>query len=364
MIRVTIAIPIYNVEKYVERSILSALNQTFQKPYEILIVNDYTPDGSMDIVRKLQKEHKRGDIIRIFEHKENRGLAAARNTAINNARGEFIYFMDSDDIISEDCLTKLYRLSKKADCVSGSFIKCREDGSVISKFDYGCFRSNRIVDSLLKHIYCEHGPNDVMMWNKLYRISFLRENDISCPDRGNIDDILFTTQVIFHCKRFASLSDVTYYYMLNSNSLTGGMGDLKYEYALRLIDIYNQVYDFIINHDADDMQWAMEKLYLQHIFWVLNKIRDSKEMNELQKEELLNDRLWQLITFSRNSRYNENIENYINSNLSKTNIEQLLQYKIYTPTIQISYSNKMDLLKLRLWFIRLKIYRLLDKFNC
>ena len=108
MIDITIAIPVYNVEKYVEKSLLSALNQDFSGSYEILVVDDKGTDKSMDIVRRVIENHKKGNIVRIVEHSENKGLGPARNTAINEAKGKYLFFLDSDDWITENCLTVLY----------------------------------------------------------------------------------------------------------------------------------------------------------------------------------------------------------------------------------------------------------------
>ena len=101
MYKVTLSMPIYNVALYVERALLSALNQTFES-IEFLIVDDKGSDNSMDIVRRIISEHPRGKDVRIIEHEKNIGLGATRNTAIDNANGEYLFFMDSDDEITPD----------------------------------------------------------------------------------------------------------------------------------------------------------------------------------------------------------------------------------------------------------------------
>ena len=101
--------PIYNVEKYIERALLSALNQTYQN-LEILIVDDLGHDNSMDIVYQLKSTHPRGNCIRIITHKKNLGLGGTRNTAIESAQGKYLYFMDSDDLLEKEALKELYSL--------------------------------------------------------------------------------------------------------------------------------------------------------------------------------------------------------------------------------------------------------------
>lgn len=89
---ITIAIPVYNVEKYIEKSLLSALNQDFAFPYEILIIDDCGSDKSMQIVNRILNEHERGRYARIIRHSTNLGLGPARNTAIENASGKYLFF--------------------------------------------------------------------------------------------------------------------------------------------------------------------------------------------------------------------------------------------------------------------------------
>ena len=109
MCLITLSMPIYNVEQYIERALLSALNQTYQN-LEILIVDDLGHDNSMNIVYQLKHTHPRGNCIRIITHKKNLGLGGTRNTAIESAQGKYLYFMDSDDAIVPDCIETLYNI--------------------------------------------------------------------------------------------------------------------------------------------------------------------------------------------------------------------------------------------------------------
>jgi glycosyltransferase involved in cell wall biosynthesis len=112
MYKVTLSMPVYNVEKYMERALLSALNQTFES-IEYLIVDDKGTDNSMAIVRRIIANHPRGKDVRIIDHGVNQGLGAARNSAIKEAKGEYLYCMDSDDEITKDCIEILYNKMRK-----------------------------------------------------------------------------------------------------------------------------------------------------------------------------------------------------------------------------------------------------------
>jgi glycosyltransferase involved in cell wall biosynthesis len=100
---VTISIPVYNVEKDIERALKSALNQTY-KNLEILVVDDKGIDKSMTVVRDVLSQHPRRGQVRIISHDNNSGTGAVRNTSIDKASGEYIYFMDGDDCIVPDTI--------------------------------------------------------------------------------------------------------------------------------------------------------------------------------------------------------------------------------------------------------------------
>ena len=127
---ITIAFPVYNVAAYVERSLCSALEQTFPLPYEVLVIDDKGSDGSMAIVNRLQQEHPQGSRIRIIEHPQNKGLGEASNTAIDNARGKYLLFLDSDDRLAPDALQVLYTKAEEAQAqvVIGSYEEVNEQG--------------------------------------------------------------------------------------------------------------------------------------------------------------------------------------------------------------------------------------------
>ncbi|MDR3129792.1 MAG: glycosyltransferase [Tannerellaceae bacterium] len=118
---VTLSMPVYNVAPYIEKALLSALNQTYEE-IEFIVVDDKGTDNSMEIVRNIIAGHPRGKAVRIIDHPMNIGLGAGRNTAIDNARGDYLFFMDSDDEITQDCIQKLYDEMKRSnvDFVQGS----------------------------------------------------------------------------------------------------------------------------------------------------------------------------------------------------------------------------------------------------
>ena len=103
---VTIGIPVYNVEPYIEKCLLSVLGQTYDN-LEILVIDDLGTDNSMQMVADLQNSHPRGAELRVIRHEQNKGLGEARNTAIDAAKGTYLYFVDSDDYIEPNTVELL-----------------------------------------------------------------------------------------------------------------------------------------------------------------------------------------------------------------------------------------------------------------
>lgn len=120
---ISVIIPIYNVEAYIERCLLSVMNQTFTEGVECILVNDSTPDNSIKIAENLINKYKGNILFRIISHKYNRGIAASRNTGLYAATGTYILYIDSDDYIERTMLEEMYTkaINKQADIVIADY---------------------------------------------------------------------------------------------------------------------------------------------------------------------------------------------------------------------------------------------------
>lgn len=220
---VTISMPIYKSEKYVKRAFLSALNQDFEN-IEILIINNGSTDKSMEIINEVIANYEGNKEIRIIKRDINIGLGDARNLAIKHAKGEYLFFMDSDDEITTDCISKLYgKMSQfDVDFVAGSvMLKGFTSLRVI-----GCF--NKYKDELIQgqsslanYVYLKKNSFNITTWNKLYNANFLRNNNILCEPTHLNEDELFTFKVILNAKSCFLSSDETYNYYMNEDSAMG-----------------------------------------------------------------------------------------------------------------------------------------------
>jgi glycosyltransferase involved in cell wall biosynthesis len=219
--KVTVGFPVYNVEKYIRRSLKSILDQDLDN-YEIIIVDDCGADNSMIIVNDLIENYPSKGHIKIIRHKKNSGLAIARNTAIMNAQGKYIYFVDSDDYITTDALRILYDSAEKyqAEVVIGSNYKQKNTEIWIDKSDVypdiQFLKKNEFKTLLYNNI------KDIMpdtAWNILFSMEFLRNNKLLFPDIRFQEDIAFDTNYHPCIQRIAFIHNLTYYYLLRADSL-------------------------------------------------------------------------------------------------------------------------------------------------
>ncbi len=257
--RITLAMPVYNVEKYVERALLSALNQDYDN-LDIVVVDDKGKDSSMDIVRRVVATHQRGKDVRIIEHESNMGLGATRNTAIDNAEGEYIIFMDSDDYITDDCISKLYSsvIDNGSDMVVGSF-----DEFMLSGGNGKVFRqvagSKSGTDVLYEWI--SSPLVYVQSWNKLYKTDLLRRNNVRCIPSNRNEDVFFTFQLLKRVTSVSFVSDITYHYQtMNPEAITYNMatGVFDEKEHLQYVGILDSMLEYMREHNLSKDRFLNE----------------------------------------------------------------------------------------------------------
>ena len=214
---ISVIVPVYRVEEYLERCVKSILSQTYEN-LEVILVDDGSPDQCPAICDACAEKDARVKVI----HQENKGLSGARNAGIDAASGEYLAFVDSDDYVSPHFIEELYQLLQDTGCAIGQcrFSYVKGDGLVEESDSAFCIYRG---ESLMEQLY---GPEEkatcfVVAWNKLYRAELFKETGIRYPE-GRIHEDEATTYRLFHeAKKLAFLDRALYgYYTENGGSIT------------------------------------------------------------------------------------------------------------------------------------------------
>ena len=252
--KISVIIPIYNAAEYLIQSLNSLTAQTL-KDIEIICVDDGSTDNSSDILKQYAQNDTRFKIIK----QKNQGSAAARNTAIKYAMGEYIGFMDSDDCINETYFADLYKVAKKHDAdisATDNVIVC-EDNKQYKKHT-GIKPKSKILRTSREKgaIIIASG----ISWNKIYKRSFLSKYDINCLEIKNpAEDNYFTDVAVCYAKKIAITHNAQYNYIIRNNSQTQ---KLKTRDDFKVFEIYKQIEDKIKSGDFSDGE---KNEYLQTI---------------------------------------------------------------------------------------------------
>ncbi|WP_308991946.1 glycosyltransferase [Mariniflexile litorale] len=215
MIKLSIIVPVYNVEKYIERCIRSISKQDLpSQAYEIIIVNDGSTDDSLNIINNVSKEY-----TNIIVHtQENTGLGGARNKGITLAKGTYIWFIDSDDFIAENCLNELVNFieTKSLDVLSFDFNCTDEEGNIINWIDFKLDYQNKPVVSGDTFYFNNYVHSYI--WLYIFKTSLFTTNQLRFEERINMQDSEIMPRIMHHVNKIAPIHKVVYYYVNRENS--------------------------------------------------------------------------------------------------------------------------------------------------
>lgn len=242
---VTVILPIYNVEKYLEQCIETVINQTY-KNLEIILVDDGSTDASSDICDKWAFADSRIKVI----HKKNAGLGMARNTGLDNATGEYVLFVDSDDFICTNAIEILLEWIKDADIIYCGHAVYYDEVSIVKKpIRYGglTFSGDDVVDKILPEMMgsLPEDPNDIYLpvsvWHGMYSMKSIKENKVKFPSERDFisEDMVFHVDLIQNVKKITFIENCLYYYRKNNeDSLTTVYNPNRFE---KEIVLYNEL---------------------------------------------------------------------------------------------------------------------------
>ena len=212
---VTIAIPVFNAATFLEKSLRSALSQSVEK-LEILILDDCSTDNSVEIIKCISKNYAHR--LTLYTSPRNCGVGVMRNKALELAKGDYLFFMDCDDWITDDCIEVMLHEAKKhnADLVIGSHYDIR-DG-----VEYAITEKQQIFiesDSFANFAFKERYGYVGGVWNKLMKTDCIRREHLFFPEYRVGEDVPFIFQLITKVMTVVILEKKTYYYLIRSGSL-------------------------------------------------------------------------------------------------------------------------------------------------
>lgn len=265
----TIVIPVYNVEEYIEKCILSCSNQNISKTdYEIILVNDGSPDNSIEICERLAKEIKNISII----SQKNKGLSGARNTGLRHSKGEYVWFVDSDDWIEENCLKTITEVIKKE---QSEIFWLGHD--VVKKDNViGKFIPNKIDKPISgEEFFVNHLKNQFYIWKFIYKRSFLLENNLTFYEGILYEDLEFTPRALHVSKACFTLPQVYYHYLMRDGSI---INNIKCKNIEDRFFICNQLLDRIENTTVSKKYYkACYEIVAENIVGTIKMAIRSKE---------------------------------------------------------------------------------------
>ena len=245
MYKVSILVPIFNVEKYVEKCARSLFGQTYDN-LEFVFVDDCSPDKSISILQEVQKEYPyRAHQVKLVRHEHNRGIAASRNTTLEHATGEFFCFVDSDDWLEQNAIELLVERQKSedADIVYGNALMHASDG--VSELREKDYKDNH--EMML--YYSRFTPcNTMVLWRRLIRASLIRDHGIREIEGLNYsEDKHLLALSAFYARVVSHLDSVVYHYnRMNEESVVASASKNAFPLSAHLQEIGNMqaVVDF------------------------------------------------------------------------------------------------------------------------
>jgi glycosyltransferase involved in cell wall biosynthesis len=283
--KVTVAIPLYNVEPYVYRCINSVFDQDYDN-IEILIVYDISIDNTLLLaIDCLRKGNLPYSIIE--KREENKGIGNSRNLILDNFQGDYLFFLDSDDFLEPLTISLLVNkaIYTDADIVAASHKSINEEGNLIEKYQYTdkVFFDN---SSFQHYVFVENGYFSIYSWNKLYKASFLKENNIRYI-HDIVEDAVFSFLEIKKVNKIVLLHHITLNYLIRSSSITNAI--MYNDLSLNIAKIYLAIRDFkySLNEDGSELVDICSNVDA-FFFGFIMTIRNSYKSRSITNHEKLN----------------------------------------------------------------------------
>ena len=318
MKKISIIIPVYNAEKYIEKCLYSIKKQTYSN-YEIIIVDDGSKDNSLKMCKKFKNENK-NIILKIFTQK-NEGPSSARNRGIANAKGDYITFVDSDDYLEENLLEALLNCCKKDTMIRSNYKTFKNNKIFNNKTE----RGKILVGDFIEKILANSFPGCV--WGCLFETKIIKKMKFS-SELHFMEDTLFLVEYLNNIK-YVKFVEANYYYCLsNNNSIT-----------LSSDNILNNIKSF--NKSLDEINLITKNSY--------EKLIDNKKIILIEKELAKVSKFKELKMIINNQDFiniiNKIRKDYINSKIYSILLSMYLNEKILLIYMYIDFRKILKKIK-------------------
>lgn len=289
MTKLSIIVPVYNVEKYLPKCLESLIKQTL-KDIEIICVNDGSMDNSLAVLKEFASKDSR---IRIIDN-QHQGVAKTRNTGIEQSTGEYIGFVDSDDYIDIDFFEKLYNSATKSnsDIAIASILKHKNFFNIYNA-KYTKEETAITIQDKIK--LCEDKKHFFFYaWNKIYHSGFIKENNIKFSEGQIYEDVMFAIKALYYSNKIISVYGTKYHYIEHENSLTK-YKDKTGEKEQDLVKAYSELQEFCNSKNIE----IPERLnyYTKENFGFILNLYKGKYQSKIQ--------LFNIFTIATISNYSE-----------------------------------------------------------
>lgn len=274
---VSIIVPVYKAEQYIDRCIKSILSQTFQD-YELILVDDGSPDNCGKICDEYAKKDKRIKVV----HKKNEGVSAARNIGIELSKGEYIVFCDSDDYVHPQwCELLVDAIEKNID----SFVVCSYRKVNNDTLEPEPCKKNENVSKAVSYYEIFKLGISGGVWNKVYKSSIIKDSNIRFdPDVPIGEDALFNSEYMKHCQNCILINKELYYYFENEKSAMG-------KYYINWLKYHLDVFYCRLPYIKDEFIPEYCDIWLCSFIRMLNNIHDKRNKMSWREQMRYNQKM-------------------------------------------------------------------------
>lgn len=317
MPKVSVIVPVYNVEEYIQKCLESLVNQTL-KDIEIIVVNDGSTDNSGNIIREYVRKYN--DKIKYYT-KKNGGLSDARNYGLKFATGDYIAFLDSDDYVVNTMYEKMYNKAIKEKC---DYVEC----DFIWKYDN---KEKKDIGIRYKNKHEMLIRARVVAWNKLIKRNLIEKIKIEFPRSLRYEDVEFFYKLLPHIQKFGVVEECLIYYVQRNSSIANTQNERTGE----IFKVLDNVIDYyknqeIYNEYKTELEYTYTRLLLCSSFLRIVKIKNKKTRKKLLNEtwKNLNDKFpeWKNNEILKNDK---TLKNKYMKTVNKTT------FKVYSLILEI-----------------------------